>query len=160
TAGVLLPLMNGMRTVIGLSPLRHKENLQLIRRWKPTVMLSTDTFLNQLYKAANPEDLASLRFVVAGAERLKPRTRELYEALGVTMLEAEHLEDVHPAVHAGHDREVPARCQRETLVGIGLDEPGVVPEEFVGVRGERVDRRHPTSIAVGVPRARTVASEP
>ena len=98
TAGVLLPLMNGMRTVIGLSPLRHKENLQLIRRWKPTVMLSTDTFLNQLYKAANPEDLASLRFVVAGAERLKPRTRELYEALGVTMLEGYGATEAGPVI--------------------------------------------------------------
>lgn len=98
TAGVLLPLLNGMRTVIGLSPLRHKENLQLIRTQKPTVMLSTDTFLNQLYKAAKPEDLASLRFVVAGAERLKPRTRELYETLGVTMLEGYGATEAGPVI--------------------------------------------------------------
>ena len=98
TAGVLLPLMNGMRTVIGLSPLRHKENLQLIRSQKPTVMLSTDTFLNQLYKAAKPEDLASLRFVVAGAERLKPRTRELYESIGITMLEGYGATEAGPVI--------------------------------------------------------------
>lgn len=98
TAGVLLPLMNGMRTVIGLSPLRHKENLQLIRTQKPTVMLSTDTFLNQLYKAAKPADLASLRFVVAGAERLKPHTRELYEALGITLLEGYGATEAGPVI--------------------------------------------------------------
>jgi acyl-[acyl-carrier-protein]-phospholipid O-acyltransferase/long-chain-fatty-acid--[acyl-carrier-protein] ligase len=98
TAGVLLPLLNGMRTIIGLSPLRHKENLQLIRTQKPSVMLSTDTFLSQLYKAAKPEDLSSLRYIVAGAERLKPRTCELYEALGITMLEGYGATEAGPVI--------------------------------------------------------------
>jgi acyl-[acyl-carrier-protein]-phospholipid O-acyltransferase/long-chain-fatty-acid--[acyl-carrier-protein] ligase len=98
TAGVLLPLLNGMRTVIGLSPLRHKENIQLLRTEKPSVLLSTDTFLNQMYKAATLEDLSSLRFVVAGAERLKPRTRELYETLGITMLEGYGATEAGPVI--------------------------------------------------------------
>ena len=98
TAGVLLPLLNGMRTIIGLSPLRHKENLQLIRTQKPSVMLSTDTFLSQLYKAAKPEDLSSLRYIVAGAERLKPHTRELYELLGITMLEGYGATEAGPVI--------------------------------------------------------------
>jgi acyl-[acyl-carrier-protein]-phospholipid O-acyltransferase/long-chain-fatty-acid--[acyl-carrier-protein] ligase len=98
TAGALLPLLNGMQSVIGLSPLRHKENLQLLRTHKPTVMLSTDTFLHQLHRVAQPEDFASLRFVVAGAERLKSRTRELYEALGVTMLEGYGATEASPVI--------------------------------------------------------------
>lgn len=98
TAGVLLPLMNGMKTVIGLSPLRHKENLELIRTQKPTVMLSTDTFLNQLYKIAKPGDLSSLRFVVAGAERLKPHTRERFEVLGITVLEGYGATEAGPVI--------------------------------------------------------------
>lgn len=98
TAGVLLPLLNGMRTVIGLSPLRHKENLELIRNQKATVMLSTDTFLMQLYRAAPPEALQTLRYVVAGAERLKPRTRELYESLGVTVLEGYGATEAGPVI--------------------------------------------------------------
>lgn len=87
-----------MRTIIGLSPLRHKENLQLIRTQKPSVMLSTDTFLSQLYKAAKPEDLSSLRYIVAGAERLKPHTRELYELLGITMLEGYGATEAGPVI--------------------------------------------------------------
>lgn len=98
TAGALLPLMNGMRTVIGLSPLRHKENLELLRKEKATVMLSTDTFLMQLYRAAPPEALANLRYVVAGAERLKPRTRELYESIGVTVLEGYGATEAGPVI--------------------------------------------------------------
>ena len=97
-AGVLLPLLNGMRFFIGLSPLRHKENLQILRNEKPTVMLSTDTFLNQMYKAAKPEDFSSLRFVVAGAERLKPRTRELFEAMHITMLEGYGATEAGPVI--------------------------------------------------------------
>ena len=61
-------------------------------------MLSTDTFLNQLYKAAKPADLVSLRFVVAGAERLKPHTRELYEALGITLLEGYGATEAGPVI--------------------------------------------------------------
>ena len=98
TAGVLLPLLNGMKTIIGLSPLRHKENLHLIRKYQATVLLSTDTFLAQMFKVANPEDLASLRFVVAGAERLKPRTRELYESLNITMLEGYGATEAGPVI--------------------------------------------------------------
>ena len=98
TAGVLLPLLNGMQTIVGLSPLRHKENLQLIRKHRATVLLSTDTFLAQMFKVATPEDLSSLQFVVAGAERLKPRTRELYEALGITMLEGYGATEAGPVI--------------------------------------------------------------
>ena len=98
TGGVLLPLLNGMRSIIGLSPLRHKENLHLLRTEKPTVMISTDTFLSQLYKAGKPEDFASLRFVVAGAERLKPRTHELYNKLGITMLEGYGATEAAPVI--------------------------------------------------------------
>lgn len=98
TAGALLPLLNGMQTIIGLSPLRHKENLQLIRAHRATVMLSTDTFLAQMVKVAAADDLSTLRFVVAGAERLKPRTRELYEALGVTVLEGYGATEAAPVI--------------------------------------------------------------
>ena len=98
TAGVLLPLLNGMKTIVGLSPLRHKENLQLIRKYEATVLLSTDTFLAQMFKVATPADLASLRYVVAGAERLKPRTRELYESLNITMLEGYGATEAGPVI--------------------------------------------------------------
>jgi acyl-[acyl-carrier-protein]-phospholipid O-acyltransferase/long-chain-fatty-acid--[acyl-carrier-protein] ligase len=98
TAGALLPLLNGMQTIIGLSPLRHKENLQLIRSHRATVMLSTDTFLAQMYKVAEPDDLSTLHFVVAGAERLKPRTQALYEALGVTVLEGYGATEAAPVI--------------------------------------------------------------
>jgi acyl-[acyl-carrier-protein]-phospholipid O-acyltransferase / long-chain-fatty-acid--[acyl-carrier-protein] ligase len=98
TAGAILPLLNGMKTVIGLSPLRHRENLQMIRTYQATVLLSTDTFLAQMFKVATPDDLVSLRFVVAGAERLKPRTRELYEGLGITMLEGYGATEAGPVI--------------------------------------------------------------
>lgn len=98
TAGALLPLLNGMQTIIGLSPLRHKENLQLIRTHHATVMLSTDTFLAQMLKVAEPGDLSTLRYVVAGAERLKPRTRELYESLGIGVFEGYGATEAGPVI--------------------------------------------------------------
>ncbi|MEY2754319.1 MAG: ATP-dependent Clp protease proteolytic subunit [Actinomycetota bacterium] len=57
--------------------------------------------------------------------------------VGVAVGEAEHLEDVHAAVHAGDDRQVPTGPQREVVVGKLGDVVLVVPEEFLGVGGER-----------------------
>lgn len=134
TAGALLPLLNGMKTVIGLSPLRHRENIQLIRTHRATVLLSTDTFLAQMFKVASPEDLATLRFIVAGAERLKPRTRELYEALGITMLEGYGATEAGPVIAVN----VPGATRHGTVGRIlphieyriephdGIDEGGVL----------------------------------
>lgn len=134
TGGVLLPLLNGMRSIIGLSPLRHKENLQLLRSEKPTVLISTDTFLSQLYKAGKPEDFASLRFVVAGAERLKPRTHDLYAKLGITMLEGYGATEAAPVIAVN----VPGAIRQGTVGRIlphieyrvepheGIDEGGVL----------------------------------
>ena len=56
----------------------------------------------------------------------------------VAVGEAEHLEDVHAAVHAGDDDQSPPRVQLEVLVGVGASEAGVVGHQLVGVGGEAV----------------------
>ena len=55
----------------------------------------------------------------------------------VAVGETEHLEDVHPAVHARDDGQLSARLQGEVVVGEGLDVPGVVGKQFVGARFEQ-----------------------
>ena len=51
--------------------------------------------------------------------------------------QSEHLEDVHPAVHAGDDGQLSAWPQGEVMVGERLDVPGVVGKQFVGARFEQ-----------------------
>lgn len=87
TAGMLLPLFHGMKVVLYPSPLHYKQVPKLIGDTGCTFLLSTDTFLQGYARAADPDDLKSVRYVVAGAERVKPQTRELWEPYGTTILE-------------------------------------------------------------------------
>lgn len=75
--GALLPLMVGVKTILYPTPLHAKEIVKRIRKSKATILLSTDTFISQYARAANEDDLASLRLAVCGAERVRDETRQL-----------------------------------------------------------------------------------
>ncbi len=93
TAGMLLPILCRFRCFLYPSPLHYKQIPGFIRHARATILLTTDTFAAGWARAANPEDLATVRFPVLGAERVKVATRalwrekfglELYEGYGVT----------------------------------------------------------------------------
>ncbi len=87
TAGTLMPILNGMKVVLYPSPLHYKQVPKLIADVKATVLLGTDTFLQGYARAAEPGELGSVRFVVAGAERVKDETRRLWAPFGTKVLE-------------------------------------------------------------------------
>ncbi len=87
TAGLLMPLIHGMKVVLYPSPLHYKQVPKLIGETKATFLFATDTFLQGYARAADEGDLRSVRYVVAGAERVKPETRKLWEPYGTTILE-------------------------------------------------------------------------
>jgi acyl-[acyl-carrier-protein]-phospholipid O-acyltransferase/long-chain-fatty-acid--[acyl-carrier-protein] ligase len=87
TAGLLMPLLSGMKVVLYPSPLHYKQVPKLIGETGATFLFATDTFLQGYARAAEPDDLKSVRYVVAGAERVKPETRRMWEPYGTTILE-------------------------------------------------------------------------
>lgn len=87
TAGLLMPLLHGMKVVLYPSPLHYKQVPKLIGETGATFLFATDTFLQGYARAAAPDDLKSVRYVVAGAERVKPETRRMWEPYGTTILE-------------------------------------------------------------------------
>ncbi|MGO4734956.1 AMP-binding protein [Bosea sp. 2KB_26] len=87
TAGLLMPLLHGMKVVLYPSPLHYKQVPKLIGEMGCTFLFSTDTFLQGYARAADPDDLKSVRYVVAGAERVKPETRAMWQPYGTTILE-------------------------------------------------------------------------
>jgi acyl-[acyl-carrier-protein]-phospholipid O-acyltransferase/long-chain-fatty-acid--[acyl-carrier-protein] ligase len=71
----------------------------LIYGTNATIMFGTDTFLAGYARAANPYDLRSLRYVLAGAEPVKDATRRVYmEKFGIRILEGYGLTETAPAI--------------------------------------------------------------
>ncbi|MEN9855226.1 MAG: hypothetical protein RLZZ157_352 [Pseudomonadota bacterium] len=77
TGGTLLPILQGMKCVLFPSPLQAKNIVKLVRETGSTILFGTDTFVNQYARQADDGDLASLRFIVCGAERVKEETRNM-----------------------------------------------------------------------------------
>ncbi len=106
TGGTVLPLVTGVRLFLYPSPLHYKLIPEVARKLGPTVMFGTDTFLANYARHAKDGDFSSLRFVVAGAEAVKPETRrawrerfqtEIVEGYGLT--EAAPVVAVNTAIH-------------------------------------------------------------
>ncbi len=79
TAGTLLGLITGARIYFYPSPLHFKEIPRLIGEKGATLLFGTSTFLMNYARYATPEDLRTLRLVVAGAEKLSDFTRRTWK---------------------------------------------------------------------------------
>ena len=87
-AGMVLPLIMGMKAVLYPTPLHYRIIPQLCASTRATIFFGTDTFLAGYAKCANPYDFNSLRIVAVGAEKLKDETRKIWsEKFGVRVME-------------------------------------------------------------------------
>lgn len=118
TAGTLFPLLAGFKIVFYPSPLHFKQVPKLIGETGATILLATDTFLTGYIRAAEAEDLASLRLVVAGAERVKEETRRLWSKLPAAIVEGYGCTECGPVLSCNHPAD-----NRPGSVGPAL--PGV-----------------------------------
>jgi acyl-[acyl-carrier-protein]-phospholipid O-acyltransferase/long-chain-fatty-acid--[acyl-carrier-protein] ligase len=80
TAGTLLPLMYGVRTFLYPSPLHYKIVPEMVYAEQSTIMFGTDSFLAGYARKGHAVDFQSLRYIFAGAERVRPETRAAYMA--------------------------------------------------------------------------------
>jgi acyl-[acyl-carrier-protein]-phospholipid O-acyltransferase/long-chain-fatty-acid--[acyl-carrier-protein] ligase len=98
TGGLLLPLFAGMKTVLYPSPLHYRQIPKLAGEVGATLLFGTDTFLQGWAKAARPQDIAGIRYVVAGAERVREETRQLWSGGGTIILEGYGATECSPVI--------------------------------------------------------------
>lgn len=117
--GTLLPLTRGMKVFFYPTPLHYRVIPELCYDTSATIMLGTDTFFNGYARYAHPYDFYNVRFAVAGAERLREETRQLYlNKFGVTILQGYGVTETSPVISVNTPLE-----HKPGTVGVAL--PGI-----------------------------------
>ncbi len=99
TGGLLMPLVGGIPVYMYPTPLHYRIIPELIYDTESTILFGTDTFLNGYARVAHPYDLRTIRFIMAGAEAVKDRTRQTYmEKFGVRILEGYGVTETAPVL--------------------------------------------------------------
>jgi acyl-[acyl-carrier-protein]-phospholipid O-acyltransferase / long-chain-fatty-acid--[acyl-carrier-protein] ligase len=99
TVTIWFPLVSGCGVVYHPNALDAKGTAALIEKYKGTFLLSTPTFCGNYVRKCAREELASLRFVLVGAEKLRERTaRDFEEKFGVKLLEGYGCTEMAPVV--------------------------------------------------------------
>jgi acyl-[acyl-carrier-protein]-phospholipid O-acyltransferase/long-chain-fatty-acid--[acyl-carrier-protein] ligase len=99
TGGTILPLLYGVRTFQYPSPLHYRVVPSLVYDTDATICFGTDTFLNGWAKYAHPYDFYAMRYIFAGAEKVREETKHLFfERFGARILEGYGATETSPVL--------------------------------------------------------------
>jgi acyl-[acyl-carrier-protein]-phospholipid O-acyltransferase/long-chain-fatty-acid--[acyl-carrier-protein] ligase len=128
TATLWCPLLLGVPVSYHPNPIDGTAIAKLVREHRLTVLLCTPTFLLSYIRRAKPEDFASLRLVITGAEKLKKKLADRFEErFGVRPMEGYGATELSPVACVSVPDvggRVPQKGFKDGSIGMPL--PGVV----------------------------------
>lgn len=133
TGGTLLPLLNGVRTLLYPNPLHYGTIPAFAYDASATILFGSDTFLAGYARMAQSYDFYSLRYIFAGAERVKPETRAAFaDKFGLRILEGYGATECAPVIAVNTPMHFRAGSVGRLLPGMearlepvpGIDEGG------------------------------------
>ncbi len=99
TGTLWLPLLAGFGVVYHPNPMDAKTIGETVHKYKTTLLISTPTFYGGYMKRCSAEEFASLRYAIAGAEKLREQiSRGYLEKYGLVLLEGYGCTELAPVV--------------------------------------------------------------
>ena len=142
TGGTLLPILSGVRTFLYPNPLHYRIVPELVYSSNATIMFGTDTFLNGYARKADPYDFYKMRYIFAGAEKVKDETKRLFaNRFGVRILEGYGATETAPGLTLNSPMHMKEGSVGRLLPGIEYkleDVPGVDEGGRLFVKGPNV----------------------
>ncbi|MCC7009416.1 MAG: AMP-binding protein [Acidobacteria bacterium] len=138
------PLLQGAGVVYHPNPVDAKTIGELAETYKATMLISTPTFCGTYLRRCTPEQFATLRHAIVGAEKLRePLATEFREKFGIGLLEGYGMTEMSPVVAVNlPDEDTPAGRRVRTR-------PGSVGRPIPGVDAKVVDRETGEDLPVG-----------
>ncbi len=97
TVTILFPLIEGIQLVTYPSPLEVGKLAALIEKYRVTLFISTPTFLRSFLRKAEPAQLATIKLLVTGAEKLPQDLADAFaEKFGIKVLQGYGLTETSP----------------------------------------------------------------
>ena len=142
TGCCLLPVLNGVKSFYYPTPLHYRVIPEVAYDINATVIFGTNTFLAGYGRVAHPYDFYSVRFVFAGAEKLQPEVRKLWEEkFGIRVFEGYGATECSPVVACNSPMDYRAGTVGRLMPGMEYQfepVPGLDSGQRLHVKGPNV----------------------